>query len=150
QQARNEVAKAQAILETKESGYRRGERLLDGQRGRTDKKLREDAARLEAVRGQVRGQEKARRETGGKPQRTRHLAEEGIVSRDRLETAQTTYERAQARLAAAQEQVRQVQEHYPSGDSPHMIRVHAQDMQRQLAEVKEQRSALEVARTNLQ
>ena len=150
QQAQNEVAKAQAILETKESAYRRAEVLLDVQRDRTDKMLREQAASLEAARANLHEQDTAARDAEANLQRIRHLAAEGIVSQDRLEAAQTAYERARARLAAAQEQVRQAQEHYPSGDSPHMIRVHEKDVQRQLAEVKEQRSALEVARTNLQ
>jgi len=150
QQAQNEVAKAQAVLETKQSAHRRAEVLLDVQRDRTNKMLREQAASLEAARANLREQETSRRDAEANLQRMRHLATEGIVSRDRLDTAETAYERAQARLAAAQEQVRQVQEHYPSGDSPHMIRVHEKDVQRQLAEVKEQRSALEVARTNLQ
>src|SRR4030095_3630253 len=56
--------------------------------------------------------------------------------------------RARARRTAAQEQGRDAQEHYPAGDSPHMIRVHEKDLQRQQAEVKEQRAVLEVARTN--
>ncbi len=150
QQAQNEVAKVQAVLETKQSAYRRAEVLLDVQRDRTDKMLREQAASLEAARANLREQETSLRDAEANLQRIRHLAQEGIVSRDRLDTAQTAYERAQARLAAAQEQVRQAQEHYPSGDSPHMIRVHEKDVQRQLAEVKEQHSALEVARTNLQ
>src|SRR5215471_10706664 len=150
QQAQNEVAKAQAVLETKQSAHRRAEVLLDVQRDRTNKMLREQAASLEAARANLREQETSRRDAEANLQRIRHLATEGIVSRDRLDTAETAYERAQARLAAAQEQVRQAQEHYPSGDSPHMIRVHEKDVQRQLAEVKEQRSALEVARTNLQ
>jgi multidrug resistance efflux pump len=150
QQAQNEVAKAQAVLETRQSAHRRAEVLLDVQRDRTDKMLREQAASLEAARANLREQETSRRDAEANLQRIRHLATEGIVSRDRLDTAQTAYERAQARLAAAQEQVRQAQDHYPSGDSPHMIRVHEKDVQRQLAEVKEQHSALEVARTNLQ
>ena len=45
--------------------------------------------------------------------------------------------------------MRQAQEHYPAGDSPQMIPVHEKDLQRQQAEVKEQRTALEAARTNL-
>ncbi len=119
QQAQNEVAKVQAVLETKQSAYRRAEVLLDVQRDRTDKMLREQAASLEAARANLREQETSRRDAEANLQRMRHLATEGI-------------------------------EHYPSGDSPHMIRVHEKDVQRQLAEVKEQHSALEVARTNLQ
>jgi len=150
QQAQNEVAKAQAMLETKESAQRRAEVLLEVQRDRTDKMLREHAASLEAARANVREQETATRDAEANLQRVRSLAQEGIVSQDRLDAAQTAYERARARLTATQEQVRQVQEHYPSGDSPQMIRVHEQDLQRQLAEGKEQRSALALARTNLQ
>lgn len=150
QQARNEMAKAQAMLETKESAYRRGVVLLEVQRDRTGKMLREHDASLEAARANLREQEIAARDAEAILQRMRSLAVEGIVSQDRLEAAQTAYERARARLAAAQEQVRQVQEHYPSGDSPQMIRVHEKDLQRQAAEVKEQRTALEMARTNVQ
>src|SRR5947209_10865321 len=54
QQAKNEVAKAQAILETKQSGYGRAEVLLEVQRDRTDKMLREQAASLEAARANLR------------------------------------------------------------------------------------------------
>ena len=150
QQARNEVARAQAVLETKESAHRRAVVLLEVQRDRTDKMLREHDASLEAARANLREQETAVRDAAANLQRMRHLAAEGIVSQDRLDAAQTAYERARARLVATQEQVRQVQEHYPSGDSPHMIRVHEKDLQRQLAEVKEQRAGLEVARTSLQ
>src|SRR5256712_4060602 len=49
QQAQNEVAKVQAVLETEQSAYRRAEVLLDVQRDRTDKMLREQAASLEAA-----------------------------------------------------------------------------------------------------
>ena len=82
-------------------------------------------------------------------QRAQSLSQEGIVSQDRLDAARTAYERAQARLRSVQEQVRQAQEHYPSGDSPQMIRVHEKEIERQRAEVNEQKAALEVARTNL-
>ena len=57
QQARNEVAKAQAAMETKESASRRAEVLFDVQRDRTDKMLREHGASLEAVRANLREQE---------------------------------------------------------------------------------------------
>ncbi len=150
QQARNEVAKAQAALETKETASRRAAVLFEVQRDRTDKMLREHEASLEAVRANLREQETAMRDAEATMQRTRSLAAEGIVSQDRLEASHTAYERARARLAAAQEQVRQAQEHYPAGDSPQMIRVHEQDQQRQQAEVKEQRAALAAARTSLQ
>src|SRR5262249_31343262 len=71
QQARHEVARAQAVLETRQSAHRRAAVLLEVQRDRTDK----------------------------------------------------------------------------SGDSPQMLRVHEEDVQRQAAEVNEQQSALEMART---
>src|SRR5437899_28445 len=121
--------------------------LIEVQRDRTDKMLREHGASLEAVRANLREQETAMRDAEANLQRMRSLAEEGIVSQDRLDSAHTAYERARARLTAAQEQVRQAQEHYPAGDSPQMIRVHEKDLQRQQAEVKEQRAALEAART---
>lgn len=150
QQARNEMAKTQAGLETKETASQRAEVLLDVQRDRTDRMLREHGASIEAARANVREQETALRDAEANLQRVKSLAEEGIVAQDRLEAAQIAVERVRARLTAAQELLRQAQEHYPSGDSPHMIRVHEKDMQRQQAEVKEQRAALEAARTNLQ
>lgn len=150
QQAKNELAKAQAGLETKETASKRAEVLLDVHRDRTDKMVREHGASIEAARANVREQETALRDAEANLQRIKSLAEEGIVSQDRLDTAQIAAERVRARLTAAQEQLRQAQEHYPSGDSPQMIRVHEKDMQRQQAEVKEQRAALETARTNLQ
>lgn len=150
QQAKNELAKAQAGLETKETASKRAEVLLDVHRDRTDKMVREHGASIEAARANVREQETTLRDAEANLQRIKSLAEEGIVSQDRLDTAQIAAERVRARLTAAQEQLRQAQEHYPSGDSPQMIRVHEKDMQRQQAEVKEQRAALETARTNLQ
>lgn len=149
QQAKNEVAKAQAVLETKEAATRRAEVLLEVQRDRTDRMVREHAAGLETARANLREQESAVREAEATLQRTRSLAQEGVMSQDRLDSAQTTYDRARARLNAVQEQVRQAQEHYPAGDSPQMIRVHEKELQRQQAEVKEQRTALDAARTNL-
>ncbi|MBM3223269.1 MAG: HlyD family secretion protein [Candidatus Tectomicrobia bacterium] len=150
QQARNEVAKAQAVLETRQMGSRRAEVLLDVQRDRIGRMVREHDASLEAARANLREQEAAVRDAEANLQRMRSLASEGIVSQDRMDAAQTAAERARARLSATQEQVRQAREHYPGGDSPQMIRVHEKDMQRQQAEVKEQRTALEAARTNLQ
>lgn len=150
QQASNEVARAQAGLETKETATRRAEVVLDVQRDRTGRMGREHEASIEAARANLREQETAMRDAEANLQRVRSLAEEGIVAQDRLETAQTAVERVRARLTSVQEQLRQAQEHYPSGESPHMIRVHEQDLQRQQAEVKEQRTALEATRTNLQ
>src|SRR5215471_6888750 len=147
-----EMRRAEAIAEgiQQQIDELRLELLLEVQRDRTDKMLREHGASLEAVRANLREQETATRDAEANLQRMRSLAEEGIVSQDRLDSAHTAYERARARLTAAQEQVRQAQEHYPAGDSPQMIRVHEKDLPRQQAEVKEQRAALEAARTNLQ
>lgn len=149
QQAKNEVTKVQAVLETRESAARRAEVLLDVQRDRTERMQREQAASLEASRATVREQEAAVREAEANLQRLRSLAQDGVIAQDRLDAAQTTFDRAKARLVAVQEQVRQAQEHYPAGDSPQMIRVHEKDLQRQQSEVKEQRAAVEMARTNL-
>ena len=149
ERARGELARAQALLDAKEQAYRRAQVQVEVERDRTEKMLRENAANLEAARARLREHDISFREAEGAWQRTRSLFEEGIVSQDRLEAAQLAMERAHARRIAAEEQVRQVQDHYPSGDSPHRIRVHQQDVQRQLAEVKEQRAVLELARTTL-
>jgi multidrug resistance efflux pump len=147
--ARGEVARAQALLEAKEQAYRRAQVQVEVERDRTEKMLREHGANLEAAHARLREHDTSLREAEGAWQRTHSLFQEGIVPQDRLEAAQMAMERARARLTAAAEQVRQVQEHYPSGDSPHRIRVHQQDVQRHLAEVKEQRAVLEVAHTTL-
>jgi membrane fusion protein (multidrug efflux system) len=149
EQARGEVAQAQALLEAKERTYHRAQVLLTVERDRTDKMLREQAANIEASRARSREHETSVREAELTLQRTRSLSEDGIVSQDRLDVAQMNLERARARLAAAQENVRQVQEHYPSRDSPQMIRVHEKDLQRRRAEVKEQWATLGLASTKL-
>jgi membrane fusion protein (multidrug efflux system) len=149
ERARGEVSRAQALLETKEQAYQRAQELLFVERDRVDKTLREQDASLEAARARLREQETSWREADMALQRTRTLFADGIVPQDRLETAQLTLERARARLQAAEEQVRQVQEQYPSRDSPLMTRVHEKDLQRHGAEIKEQRAALALARTNL-
>lgn len=148
-QAKNEVTRAQAALETKEQGSRRAEVLLVVQRDRKDKMIAEHQASIEAARANIREQEAAVREADMNLQRAQSLSQEGIVSQDRLDVARTAYERAQARLRAVQEQARQAQEHYPAGDSPQMIRVHEKELERQRAEVNEQKAALEIVRTNL-
>lgn len=148
-QAKNEVTRAQAMLETKEQGSQRADVLLAVQRDRKNKMVAEHHASIEAARANIREQEAAVREAEMNLQRAQSLSQEGIVSQDRLDAARTAYERAQARLQAVQEQARQAQEHYPAGDSPQMIRVHEKDIERQRAEVNEQKAALEVARTNL-
>ncbi|MEE8290688.1 MAG: HlyD family efflux transporter periplasmic adaptor subunit [Candidatus Tectomicrobia bacterium] len=149
ERARNEIVQAQAVVATKQLVYRRAQMLLTVERDRTDKGLREHQASIEAARARQREHETAAREAEMTLQRNRSLFQDGIVSQDRLDATQIAVERYQARLAAAQEDVRQVQEHYPSGISPHMIRVHEQDVRRLAAEVKEQQAGLELARNNL-
>jgi membrane fusion protein (multidrug efflux system) len=149
ERARKEVTRAQALLETREQAYQRAQALLLVERDRLDKVLREQEASLEAARARLREQDTSFREADMTLQRTRTLFADGIVPQDRLDAAQLALERARARLQAAQEQVRQVQEQYPARDSPHMTRVHEKDVQRYGAEIKEQRVALELAQTNL-
>jgi multidrug resistance efflux pump len=149
ERARGEVARARALLETKEQAYQRAQALLLVERDRLDKTLREQEASLEAARARLREQETSFREADMTLQRTRTLFADGIVPQDRLDAAQLALERARARLQAAQEQVHQIQEQYPARDSPHMTRVHEKDLQRHGAEIKEQRAALELAYTNL-
>jgi multidrug resistance efflux pump len=149
EQAKAEVARSQALLEIKEQAYRRAQVLLTVERDRTDKMVREHAASIAAERARALEHEASLREAEMTFKRMRSLFDDGIVSQDRLDAAAMTLERARARLSAAEGQVRQVEEHYPSRDSPHMIRVHEKELQRQQAEVKEQRTMLELARTNL-
>jgi multidrug resistance efflux pump len=147
--AKAEVARAQALLEMKEHAYRRAQVLLSVERDRTDKMVREHAASIDAERARSQEHGASLREAEMTLKRTRSLFDDGIVSQDRLDAAAVTLERARARLSAAQGKVRQVEEHYPSRDSPQMIRVHEKELQRQRAEVKEQGAMLELARTSL-
>ena len=124
EQARHKVDRAAAALEISQQAAQRAQVLLDVQRDRIDKMVAEQQAGLEAARARLREQEAALRETELALGRTRSLFEEGIVPQERLDAALMTFEREQARLSVAQEQVRQAQQHYPSGDSPEMIRVH--------------------------
>jgi membrane fusion protein (multidrug efflux system) len=149
EQARGEVARAQALLETKEQAYQRAQAFLEVERDRVRKMLREHQASLEATQARLHEQEASLREAEITLQRVQSLFADGIVSQDRLDTAKMEFERTQARVAAAQKQVTQVREHYPARDSPRMIQVHEQDMQQQMAEVKEQRAALALAQTKL-
>ena len=120
--------------------------LLDVQRDRIAKMVAEQQAGLEAARARLREQEAALRETELALGRTRSLFDEGIVPQEQLDAALMTFEREQARVSVAEEQVRQAQQHYPSGDSPEMIRVHERDAQSAAARVKEHRAALDLAR----
>lgn len=147
--AQNEVARDQALVETKHYAYRRAEELLVVERDRIEKMLREHQASIEVARARLRVHETATREANMTLQRIHNLSEDGIVSQERLDAVQIAEERSQARLVEAQEQLRQVQDHYPSRDSPHMIRVHEKELQRLASEVKEQQAVLELARTNL-
>ena len=148
--AQQEVARAEALLETKRHAYRSAEILLHVHQDRTTKMMREHAARVEAEQARLQERETAAREAERTRDRARSLFEDGIVSQDQLDTAEMALERAKALLLAAQSDVRQTEEHYPAGDSPHMIRVHEQELQRFAAELQEQEAALEMARTNLQ
>ncbi|MCZ6873224.1 MAG: efflux RND transporter periplasmic adaptor subunit [bacterium] len=148
EQAKAEVARAEALLEVKERGYQRAQVLLSVERDRTDKMLREHAASVEAEQARSMEHEVSVREAEMTLQRTRSLFADGIISQDRLDAVQVTLERVRARLSAARGKVRQVEEHYPSGDSPQMIRVHEKELLRQQAEVKEQHALLRLARTN--
>lgn len=149
ERAKGELVRAEALVNAKEKDYHRSQVLLVVQQDRVDKMLREQDANLEATRALLREQEASYQEAKMILQRTQSLFDDGIVPQDRLDTAQLALERAHARLTVVQEQVRQVQEHYPSGDSPQMIRVHEKDVQRQLAEVKQQQAARELSRTNV-
>jgi len=149
EQAEAEVARAQALLEIKEQAYRQGEVLLSVERDRSDKMVREHTASLAAERARLQEQAASLQEAELTFKRLRSLLDDGIVSQDRLDAAAMTLARARARLSAAEGQVQQVEQHYPSRDSPHMIRVQEKELQRQQAEVKEQRTMLELARTNL-
>ncbi len=116
QQARNEVAKAQAALETKESASRRAEVLFEVQRDRTDKMLREHGASLEAVRANLREQETAARDAEANLQRQRAEVKEQRTALDaartnlqmaelreqRLKVLDARYKEAQAQVKTAQ------------------------------------------------
>ena len=149
EQARHEIDRAAAALEISQQAAQRAQVLLDVQRDRVAKMVAEQQAGLEAARARLREQEAALRETEMALGRARSLFEEGIVPQERLDAALVTFEREQARLSAAQGQVRQAQQHYPSGDSPEMIRVHEKDAQGAAAQVEEHRAALGLARTEL-
>jgi multidrug resistance efflux pump len=147
--AQLEVVRVEALLEAKRQAYRRAQELLRVEQDRINTMLQEHQASAAAARARLRVHETETREAELTLQRTRSLFADGIVSQDRLDAAAMTLERSQARLAEAQEQLRQVQGQYPSRDSPHMIRVYAKDAERLAAEVLEQQAGLELTRTNL-
>lgn len=149
EKARNEVRRAEAMVETKEQAYRRAQVLLSVEREQTDKRVQEHTASIEAARARLQDQESAAREAQMTLERTRSLFADGIVSQDRLDAVQISLDRSQARLAMAREQLREAQMRYPSGESPEMIRVREQDIKRFAAELKEQQTVLDLAHTNL-
>ena len=146
EQAALRVDRAEAALETGRQAAQRARVLLEVQRDRIAKMVAEQQAGLEAARARLREQEAALRETELALGRTRSLFDEGIVPQEQLDAALMTFEREQARVSVAEEQVRQAQEHYPSGDSPEMIRVHERDAESAAARVEEHRAALDLAR----
>lgn len=147
--AQQEIARGEALVEAKRQAYRRAQELLRVEQDRIDTMLQEHQASGEAARARLRVHEAEAREAELTLQRTRSLFADGIVSQDRLDAALMTLERSQARLAEAQQQLRQVQGQYPSRDSPYMIRVYAKDVERLAAEALEPQAGLELARTNL-
>lgn len=147
--AQQEVVRAEALVETKRREYHRAQELLTVEQDRIANMLQEYQASTEAARARVRANETERREAEMTLQRVGSLFAGGIVSQDRLDAAQNALERSLARLAEAQQQLRQVGNQYPSRDSPYMVRVYEKDMERRAAEVQEQQAVLELARTNL-
>lgn len=149
ERAEQQVVRAQALVETKKREHKRAQIFLAVERDRTTKMLREHQATIDAAGAGLREHEAAAREASMTLERTQSLFKDGILSQDRLDAAQMALERRQARFAAEREEVRRVKEHYPSRDSPQMIRVHQQDVRRLEALLKEQQATLELARNNL-
>ncbi|ETW94281.1 MAG: hypothetical protein ETSY1_35560 [Candidatus Entotheonella factor] len=148
ERAESEVARAEALVETKQQALRRSRVFLSVKRDQTQQMQREHAAAIEAAQARLREQETATRETLKKLESTRQLFRDGIESQDSLDAAQIASERQQARLEAAREELSQAKEHFP-GESPQMLRVHGQDVEGLKAEVKEQQAVLQLARNNL-
>jgi membrane fusion protein (multidrug efflux system) len=147
--AQQEVARAEALLEAKRRAYLRAQELLLVEQDRIANLLQEHQASAEAARARLRAQETEAQAAEMTLQRTQSLFTDGIVAQDRLDAAQLALERNRARVAEAQEELRQVQGKYPSRDSPYMLRVYEKDLQRLQAEVQEQQAARELARTSL-
>lgn len=148
ERAKGEVARAQALVETKQQAYRRARVFLSVKRDQSKQMQREHQAMIEAAQARLREQETASRETRQNLERTRQLFSDGIESQDRLDAAEIAAERQQARLEAARDQLSEAKEHFP-GETPQMLRVHEQDARRLKLEVKEQQAVLELARNNL-
>jgi multidrug resistance efflux pump len=150
ERAEQQVVRAQALVETKEQEYKRAQVFLAVESERAGKMRREHQATIDAAEARLREHETAAREAVMTLDRTESLFKDGILSQDRLDAAQLTLERRHARLAAAREEVLQAKEHYPSGVSPQMVRVHQQDVKRLEAALQEQQVTLELARNDLQ
>jgi multidrug resistance efflux pump len=148
ERAEGEVARAQALVETKQQEYRRTQVFFSAKQHQTEQMQRENQATIEAAQARLREQETASRETQKNLERIRQLFNDGIESQDRLDAAEMAAERQQSRLEAAREQLREAKAHLP-GETPQMLRVHNQDVQRLQSEVKEQQTVLELARNNL-
>jgi multidrug resistance efflux pump len=148
ERAEGEVARAQALVETKQQEYRRAQVFLSVKQHHTKQMQREHQATTEAAQARLREQETASREALQNLERIRQLFSDGIESQDRLDAAEIAAERQQARLEAAREQLSEAKEHFP-GETPQMLRVHEQDVQRLKSEVKEQQTVLELARNHL-
>jgi multidrug resistance efflux pump len=148
ERAEGEVARAQALMETKQQEYRRTQVFFSVKQHQTEQMQREHQATIEAAQARLREQETASREAQKNLERIRQLFNDGIESQDRLDAAEMAAERQQSRLEAAREQLREAKEHLPE-ETPQMLRVHNQDVQRLKSEVKEQQTVLELARNNL-
>ncbi len=146
--AESEVARAQALVETKEQALRRAQVFLSVKRDQTKQMGREHRATIQTAQARLREQETASREAQKKLESTRQLFSDGIESQDGLDAAQIAAERQQARLEAAREELSRAKEHLP-GESPQMLRVHEQDVRRLRSEVREQQAVLELARNDL-
>jgi len=148
ERAKGEVSRAQALVETKQQEHRRTQVFFSVKQHQTEQMQREHQATIEAAQARLREQETASREAQKNLERIRQLFNDGIESQDRLDAAEIAAERQQSRLEAAREQLREAKEHLP-GETPQMLRVHHQDVQRLKSEVKEQQTVLELARNNL-
>ncbi len=148
ERAESEVARAQALLETKRQALRRAQVFLDVQREQTKQTQREHQAAIQTAQARLRAQETSSRKALKELERTRQLFRDGIESQDRLDAAEIAAEREQARFEASREELSQAKEHFP-GESPQMLRVHRQDVRRLQSEVKEQEAGLALARNHL-
>ena len=148
ERAESEVARAQALVATKQQEHRQAQVFLSVKQDQSQQMQREHQATIEAARARLREQETATRDALQKLERARQLFRDGIESQDHLDDAEIAAERQQARLAAARELLSEARERFP-GETPQMLRVHEQDVQRLQSEVKEQQAVLALARNSL-